>query len=498
MSQRKNAGTTTTEQTDRKLQILALNTGTFCDGQLLESYLEAFRGRAKIDYFTDQNIVPRESEKRKKTEKVRLYRNVHTYNTPSYVYTDPLLCYADTDCNPLLWSLLHPFKASKIEKWAMNIAKRLHDLEMNNDYDCVIIVFSLFSSLMAAEKLANAKNKSILSLRPHYMMYLYPGAPNASIPWLFDRRMRDPTFPLYASATTKIVHDSWDSIHKRAVMIQDRVDRSKNGLQDVRNILTSKNVHHITCWDPALIRPLKKLIPNMKMHTIGSPPPKPSATKAPRDLLAFLRKEESNSRPVAFVSFGSYSGVRALDEAGKIVSRLFISNGEGSVVLHVPSNAAQKVDWFEDEIGTDYEKDNSLSPKEKEHLYVARGHVPYEEVVPRVSLVVFTGSMCLQLVCHRSLTPMLMVPYLTEQYFWAKNYESLTGVPYVDVKAGEIGGSENLEHRSLTALQTLVNRLEKHVFPYLKSVKDQAESNNSLTKLRSKVESDVKQFRRGK
>jgi hypothetical protein len=59
-------------------------------------------------------------------------------------------------------------------------------------------------------------------------------------------------------------------------------------------------------------------------------------------------------------------------------------------------------------------------------------YVPYSYVAKRASLVVFTGSLCLQNACRVHDTPMLFVPFLTEQYFWAKNYFDSHGHNYVD------------------------------------------------------------------
>jgi hypothetical protein len=49
-----------------------------------------------------------------------------------------------------------------------------------------------------------------------------------------------------------------------------------------------------------------------------------------------------------------------------------------------------------------------------------------------LKFVIFTGSMCLQLECIKTGTPMLFVPYLTEQYFWAKNYKATHNREYLD------------------------------------------------------------------
>jgi len=43
-----------------------------------------------------------------------------------------------------------------------------------------------------------------------------------------------------------------------------------------------------------------------------------------------------------------------------------------------------------------------------------------------------TGSYCIQHLALYYNVPMLFVPVLTEQYFWAKNYKQHTGIPYIN------------------------------------------------------------------
>ena len=73
-----------------------------------------------------------------------------------------------------------------------------------------------------------------------------------------------------------------------------------------------------------------------------------------------------------------------------------------------------------------------IATNKLERIIVINGYIPYEYVVPRCKLVVFTGSVCLQNICMYHSTPMLFVPVLNEQFFWARNYKHHTGIDYID------------------------------------------------------------------
>ena len=47
-------------------------------------------------------------------------------------------------------------------------------------------------------------------------------------------------------------------------------------------------------------------------------------------------------------------------------------------------------------------------------------------------MLITTGSYCIVHLALLYHVPMLFVPVLTEQYFWAKNYQQQTGIPYID------------------------------------------------------------------
>lgn len=116
------------------------------------------------------------------------------------------------------------------------------------------------------------------------------------------------------------------------------------------------------------------------------------------------------------ISFGSYAKYADLRTAIPLIVEQLV--GQYTVIIH--NTWGNDVDDFNDLVATN-------------KCYLHTGWLPYESIVQSLDMVVFTGSLCLQLTCLKYGTSMLFVPALTEQFFWAKSYEYYTKVPYIDI-----------------------------------------------------------------
>lgn len=420
-------------------KLLVFTTGTFCDGTLSASLLHALQPY-DIIYVTDEKIAPRDAS-------LVPPRQIRTYSTPSFILVDPALGAADPQRNPVTWALTHPMQARQVYDWLKMIGRLMVEMEEKHKPDAVLVHFSLLASLMWADREVKAGGtKSLLGSVPHVVIYFNPGIPNATIPWLFDSRLRDPGFRLYDPKDAQAIRESWEIVLGRMSMQGGTFD---SGADEARGMACAlRDMHHVLCWDPEVIKPLAALVPGLRTELVGTLPSWPRPDKSPEQIPAIVRsfvkkwstrrgdnegnknsKKKTDERQgkgggVAFISFGSFGGVPKLRAIAMDLASRLVQDRNMTVIFHdtAPSSATTKARHTTEEL------DDAIP------FLVYQGHIPYDAIVPRSSLVVFTGSMCLQTVCLRNRTPMVFVPTLTEQYFWAKNYERFTGMPYIDTE----------------------------------------------------------------
>lgn len=502
----------------------------------------------EIVYVTDEHIPPRN---------VDVYK-VHTYHTPPIVFSGSAFAPSDPQQSPVMWAISHPLDARQIYAWAKMLGELVLDMEQRYRPDAVLLHFSLVASLMWAEKQHAQRHVgrddvcsstgTLIGSTPHVVLYMNPGVPNATIPWLFDSNLRNPTFRLYDPRNRCDVEKAWEVMLGRLSM-RDGTS-SLITVDDVRAMASSlRDMHHALLWDPAMIEPLRVLVPGMDTELLGaldtskmSSPPvaaahaphrqksrstsvtaEPLAAQLPPNLRRFFEKNGGVSHArVAFISFGSVGKLKKLRDAAAVLARLIRQKLGMAVIFHdtaaaSSSSSAKKNsngsklsaipttynvdDENENENGKEegnnaessstrttrrrYEGRNKKMDAEREgdDFTVHQGHVPYDAIVPLLSLVVFAGSTCLHLTCLRNGVPMLFVPLTTEQYFWGKNYEHFTGVPYVDVDKPYVKA-----HQPSTAVAALANvRKAGKVGEYVRRVQDSMRRRDSHAALQSMV-----------
>jgi hypothetical protein len=179
------------------------------------------------------------------------------------------------------------------------------------------------------------------------------------------------------------------------------------------------------CWDPCSV-PALSFPKSLKVYQAGALLT-PELTAGSRQKVSSARSQSLTKMKsilkgrqfLIFVSFGTYGKVSELvHPVQHLLKNLntYCKTQNGVVVYHNGGS-----------LMADFIKSEKLG-----NIRLWDGFIQYEDVVPLASLVVFTGSCCLQNISLFHKVPMLFLPILNEQFYWAKNYMHHTGVPYID------------------------------------------------------------------
>jgi UDP:flavonoid glycosyltransferase YjiC (YdhE family) len=236
---------------------------------------------------------------------------------------------------------------------------------------------------------------------PINIYYYSPAIPSYTLPWLFDSKIKESTYELYSKTNQEYNKKSWLRYYRRIAMLKGN---------NITLQQTLKNLNHFMCWDKFSVPKLDYIFEDLNVTYMGALINKNVIpVKLPKDVNKFIKSKKK----IIYMTFGSYSNSEYLRPIFpglmKLLEAYCVKNNAGCI-YHVPNVSAFKnSDW----------------------LLNTTGFLQYEAIVRVSDLVIFTGSLCLQNICLSLATPMVMVPILTEQYFWSKNYQYFTGVPYI-------------------------------------------------------------------
>jgi len=362
-----------------KPTVLAIGLGTSCDFRLLEYVITPMIPSYNIVYIGDiKHKAPNGCK--------GIY-----YRTPDFLVTDPELPIANTSKNIFHWALLYPSHVVNALQFYTYMKERI--MRAVDKYKPIAMMV-MYPALGIVCRLPD----ELLDKCPMYIYYYAPAFVNNKIPWLFDSVFTSPSFELYKEGNEEIAKESGFKYLKRIFLASgNKID-----------IL--KKMTHIMCWDKNQIPVFQCAIEGLRILKM-------------RALLPQVKKISSwkempipKGKDIIFMSFGTYS---ELKELGRVISYILETLEEyckknNAVVLYHLGQLENKP-W----------------------LYNYKEYIPYEYIVPRSKLVVFAGSLCLQNLCLYHKVPMLFVPLLTEQFFWAKNYKHFTGVNFVNYREKE-------------------------------------------------------------
>lgn len=381
--------------------VLAIDLGSFCDNKIMEHALDRVRRRFRVVYLTDSK------HKLPANEYVR-----ETFDTPSFFVSDPVLEAADPQSSFLLWTLKHPAHAIQAFRWCVDVHRKLEALVAKYNPKVVLVLYPALSVVWLFQTSA-----------PIYVLYSAPGLVTYSLPWLFSSSLKDP----FASSAdcAQMYRKKQENVQSGLTYLQrisgytSRIFARTDGKQPLD---VYRSLHHVLCWDPAVLPKLdfpRRYIRNVTQA--GTLLSRQDARKKPLPMDVSRVVRATRRRPLIFVSFGTYGTVEELREPLKLLLvalEEFCKARDGVVLYHNGGVMSKFIDQ-----------------KQLSHVRVFDGFVQYESLVPHVDLVIFTGSCCLQNICLQNGKPMMFLPLLNEQFYWAKNYMCRTGVPYVDFRS---------------------------------------------------------------
>ena len=334
----------------------------------MEFALQGFESKYSIVYITDQ--------------KHDLSSNIIKipFQTPDFFINDPVLEIANTSIGVVSWGLRNMDKIWEVYQWASQMKDLVQKTVADYQPSCVCILYPAIAFLWFLQEVN----------LPIYIFYYAPGLISKDVPWLFDSILKDPKYALYKERS---YNQQSTKQYLNRLSLFEGLDR-----KPVRQVL--KRAHHVLCWDPKLVPPLRFVYKSLSVIHAGA-------------LLSPLLKPVSidlSKNNIIFMSFGSYGKAKELQKClGKLLQILedFCESRGKKVIFHNGENFGK-------------------------HITAHSGFIQYETIVPKSCLVIFTGSACLQNICCYHAIPMLFFPLLNEQYYWAKNYKYHTGIEYID------------------------------------------------------------------
>lgn len=414
MSSKSNTTTTSANnnsQTKRaERQVIVADIGTYCDHALMAHAIESIvaDGRAQsrsITYLTNESNAFANSIKS---------INVVPYDMPDFMTTVGTTL-ADPKTSIASWALRNPRRAMQLSSFMSSLAAELERLLLAaaaaGGPAVVVVSYSMMPVLFRISKEAL---DAFLARCPIVVLHYAPAYPNASLPWLFDSSLKQRHIRLFR--TSKEFNVGSHEAYYRSMATYMGV-----GEDNVWSTLAKMT--HVACYDARLFGD-QRIVPARGIDVISAEPlVMMSAAAASSSSSSNLHASSSSSslqkarkKTLIFVTFGSYAKEPVMAKAlASIIPQLDAWCDEKNLELLIVFK----------KLPGSYRRAVFHDPAV---------YIPYADVVPRAALVVFTGSLCLHHVCRTHGVPMLFVPLIAEQYFWAKAYLNLTGIDYVDVE----------------------------------------------------------------
>ena len=355
-----------------KPNVLALCLGTSCDFRLADYVVLPMMSKYNIVYITD------------KKHKIPEGCVGSYFNTPDFLTNDIDLAIANTSKNIFHWALVKPRKMYEAFSFYQYVKDKLiREVEKHKPV-AMIVMYPAFGIICRLPK-------EIFDTLPTYVYYYAPGYLNNKIPWLFDSRLKSSRFNIYKNDPQENYASGME--YMKRVMMASGNDKS-----------IIQKMTHVICWDKNILPDIPIAFEDIKTVYLGS------LLKPIMKIDKWNHMPDFGTKHIIFMSFGSYGDNNYLSRAIEYLYKklALYCKKNNCIVLHHNGKVRN------------------------EFVYGYEGFIPYEYIVPRSKLVVFTGSLCLQTLCMYHMIPMLFVPLLAEQYFWAKNYKHFTGVGFVN------------------------------------------------------------------
>ena len=119
--------------------------------------------------------------------------------------------------------------------------------------------------------------------------------------------------------------------------------------------------------------------------------------------------------------------------------------------------------------------------KIQNNLYIYSSFIPHEWIIPKIDLVVTSGSLCMTAIANKYGKPLIYFPTSNEQLFWAKNYYRNTGTKYIK-KEGTIS---QIYRKTNMILKSMENN--RKLISFSKKLKNEISKKDSSAILVEKI-----------
>ena len=363
--------------------ILLIEIGTFCDFKLIEQIARA-ANNIRIVYITGS--AKRAVELRNMAVVVDAYH----VEIPQEVLDDPARYIEPESLWPSELLLITQYTWKMVH--TINVANREHNI------DCIISHTAGIAYIRLSR--ANA---------PTTIIHPAPGSlPNFSLPFNMDKVMINDNDDIWNT-------DLADRNYKSSMGVYQKMINPMRHI--VQNVGFLSSYQHVMLYNSEIVENIQHAIP-LKTVEVGLMRANLPSIALPDDVGNWLNMHKLDKK-LLFVSFGSYTH-HIISRVKNILFELnaFCLKCNTVCIFHASDTTIAEV------------LNNMMLRSYEETILIYNGFIAYPTIVPMCSLVLFTGSLCLQTECWHANTKMCFAPYLAEQYMWAKIYRKRTHVPF--------------------------------------------------------------------
>jgi UDP:flavonoid glycosyltransferase YjiC (YdhE family) len=241
--------------------------------------------------------------------------------------------------------------------------------------------------------LLNTISSHILQRVKISVFYVAPGYPNKSIPWILSNEIKS----MNVAQT--------DIKYKSSYKMLETTSLISGNPYFLLNLLRKSSIYAM--WNPKFVS-----LPDSELHVkhlgVITESNKKIWAKIPDKIKDFLNNVRDK---LVYLSLGTFKINPSI--LSSIVKGL-VENGR---IVLVHGNISEKI--------------KKLEQKYTESIFTFSQFIPHEFIVPRVSLIVTSGSICMTGIANNNGVPLIYAPILNEQLFWAKNYKYKTGQDFI-------------------------------------------------------------------
>lgn len=389
--------------------ILALDFGTFCDQKLA---LQCFQEFVNLGH---QVIHVTGKENAERSKAAGLVPVTYEFSNDAIKKLSDLAGVKNvTDYLKHVFGNRKSYFGSLISLNNLNKRVRLM-VDHISAYSSIDAIVAIYSAL----PLLSALSLHLLRRVPSFLILQAPAIPNYTVRWIFADQMKDPDVPVYKLNRHFEIANFDDAKHTMKLIV------GKQRYNDIRGLINSKQISLLQAWDSKSLKRIETDVPLIPCGGIYDPSLIRTFARTPPAIDGALVKFLSLRRhhhKYCYFSLGSFAGI----PHGKLVALLT------SLIVGVERLGSSLMMIFHHPFK---DKSSVLSAflEKNSHILQFDGFLPHEWIVPRMDFVVTTGSTCLNNICLVAKKPTVYVPIISEQFFWAKNYQYQTNVPYVDI-----------------------------------------------------------------